>query len=252
MIGVPPSQRGFVSRNVVLSVGFALAVASLAAFEQPAIVPVLSPGLHTETLRRANAPAINYTISGPPDSGLALVPLVLALHYGGEPFDGSGRGVVELLVGPALAELGAVIVAPDALVAGWDSRVNEEAGMFLLDAVRRSYRVDAKRAVVTGFSMGGMGTWHYAAKYPDQFCAAVPVAGRPPALSDRWRVPIFAVSSRRDIVVPMAPTEQAIASLKKQGMNAEMVILDAPTHFQTSGHVEGLRRAVPWLKAACR
>ena len=181
----------------------------------------------------------------------ALV-LGLALHFGGEPTDGYGESVIGQLVGPALAELGAVIVAPDALARGWDAAANEEAVMRLLDHVARRYNVDRQRVVVTGFSMGGTGTWHYAAKFPDRFSAALPVAGRPPAAGGAWRVPVFAVGSRRDTVAPMGPTVQRVEELKKLGVNAEMVVLDTPTHYETAAHVEGLQRAVPWLQEIWR
>jgi len=236
-----------VTRIVVGLLAVALAVP---AAVQEREVPLLPPGLHTRTLVRDPAPAVQYAIQVP--RGLrpgVHAPLVLALHYGGEPFDSSGRGVIELLVGPALADLGAVIVAPDALVSGWDAPVNEAAALDLLDRVARRYDTDPARVVVTGFSMGGAGTWHFASAHPERFSAALPVAGRPPASEGNWRVPVFAVGSRRDAVVPIGPTVERIAELKAKGLTAEMVILETPTHYQTAAHADGLSRAVSWLKA---
>ena len=34
------------------------------------------------------------------------------------------------------------------------------------------------KVAVTGFSMGGRGSWQYAAKFPDRFTAAMPVAAQ--------------------------------------------------------------------------
>jgi predicted peptidase len=219
-------------------------------------VPVFGPGLHTATLERAGKPTIGYALFVPSGSDSeARRPLVLALHFGvqGGPSLGAGRSLVELLIGPAMTAFGAVIVAPDALDKGaWNTPQNEDAVLALLDAVIRSYPIDPKKVIVTGFSMGGAGTWHFAGKYPDRFAAAVPVAGRPAesAGSDRprWRVPVFAVHSRRDQVVPIGPTEARIAELKREGVNAELVALDRPTHFDTSAFTDGVRQAVPWLR----
>ena len=215
-------------------------------------VPVLGPGLHTRTLEREAGPSIGYAISVPPTYNRATpAPLVLALHFGvqGGPSLFAGRDLLRILIAPGLAELGAVIVAPDALDGGpWNTPQNEEAVLGLLDAVMRSYSIDPRRVIVTGFSMGGAGTWHFAGKYPDRFAAAVPVAGRPPESAARWRVPVFAVHSRSDRVVPIGPTEQRIDELKRAGVRAELVALETPTHFQTGAHAEGLRRAVPWLR----
>jgi predicted peptidase len=218
----------------------------------PPDVPVLSPGVYTRALERDDGPRLWYAISVPSTYNHATpVPLVLALHFGvqGGSSQYAGRDVLRILIGPALAELGAVMVAPDALEGGpWTTPDNERAVLALLDAVTKSYRIDAKKVIVTGFSMGGAGTWHFAAKYPNRFSAAVPVAGRPPDTMQGWRVPVFAVHSRNDQVVPIAPAERRVDELKRAGVSAEIVVLDGPTHFQTSAHAEGLKRAVPWLR----
>ncbi len=111
-----------------------------------------------------------------------------------------------------------------------------------------SYSIDAKKVLVTGFSMGGAGVWHFAGKYPDRFSAAVAVAGRPPESAAGWRVPILAVHSRNDEVVPIGPAETRIAELKKAGLRAEFIPLTGISHYETNRFVDGLRRAVPWIK----
>jgi predicted peptidase len=236
-----------------VAVGTVILLGTLQASTFAAVdVPVLGPGLYTRTLERDAGPTIGYAISVPPTYNRATpVPLVLALHFGvqGGPSLFAGRDLLRLLIAPGLTDLGAVIVAPDALNGGpWDASQNEEAVLWLLDSVMRSYNVDPKKVIVTGFSMGGAGTWHFAGKYPDRFAAAVPVAGRPAATAASWRVPVFAVHSRSDRVVPIDATEKRIAELKRAGVRAELVALDSPTHFQTSAHAEGLRQAVPWLR----
>ena len=221
---------------------FAQALASL---------PVLAPGLHSQTLPRANQPTIHYAISIPRNySPSARVPLILALHFGvGDGGSaGAGRDVVGILIGPALAALGAIIVAPDSMGGDWSSPENESAVNALLDMVLASYSVDTKKIAVTGFSMGGTGSWHFAAKYPERFSAAIPVAGRPPASAYGWRLPILAIHSRDDQVAPIGPTETRISELHKSGINAKLIVLTGVTHFETYRFVDGLRQAVPWLR----
>lgn len=217
--------------------------------DTPAVTKLaaLAPGIHSETMRLEDGGAIRYAISIPPNySPSARVPLVLALHYAGGP--GSGRSMLEFLVRPAFAELGAIIVAPDSLRGDWSTPPNERGVNALLDAVLATYSIDAKKVAVTGYSMGGAGTWYWAANYPDRFTAAIPVAGRPTGEVRSWRVPVFAIHSRDDEVMRIGPTEQRIDELKKMGKTAEIVVLTGITHFQTDRHVDGLRRAVPWLK----
>jgi predicted peptidase len=211
-------------------------------------VPVLSSGVHSQTLQRQGASPVHYAISVPAGySPSSKVPLVLALHFAGDP-NGAGQAVMEILIRPALADLGAIIVAPDSLRGGWDTAENDRGVNQLLDAVIASYSVDTKKIVVTGFSMGGRGTWYFGGKYPQRFSAAVPVAGVPPASAAGWRLPVFAVHSRNDEVAPIGPTEARIKELQKDGTRAELVALTGITHYQTYRFVDGLRRAVPWLR----
>ncbi|MBI2828591.1 MAG: dienelactone hydrolase family protein [Acidobacteria bacterium] len=219
-----------------------------AAGEAATTVPVLPPGVHNQTLSRDGGEAIRYAISIPPGySPAARVPLVLALHFGGNPV-GAGRAVLDLLIRPALADLGAIVVAPDSIDGGWSGRQNEHAVHTLLDAVLKTYSVDPRKVIVTGFSMGGAGTWHWANKFPERFSAAIPVAGRPTGSASAWRVPVFAVHSQDDERVPIGPAQRQIEELKQLGKNAEIVVLTGITHYETSRYVEGLRRAVPWVK----
>jgi predicted peptidase len=225
---------------------YALAAALLASMPAAAQVPVLPPGVTNQTLGLAGAPPVHYAMSIPAGyTRTTPVPLILALHFGGDP-NGAGRAMLDILIAPALGELGAIIVAPDSAGGGWNTAQNEMAVNALLAAVEKSYNVDLTRVIVTGFSMGGAGTWYWAGKYPDRFSAAIPVSGRP--TSGAWRVPVFAVHSRDDQTVPIGPAERRITELQQQGVNARMVVLRGIQHYETYKFVNGLRQAVPWIQ----
>jgi predicted peptidase len=85
------------------------------------------------------------------------------------------------------------------------------------------YSIDRARIAVSGFSMGGAGSWHFAARYPERFSAAISVAGRPPESVSGWRLPILAIHSRDDQVMPIGPTETRIAELQKSGVHAKLI-----------------------------
>jgi predicted peptidase len=217
--------------------------------------PVLAPGIHNLTLARTDEPAIGYAISIPRGYSPATpVPLILALHFGVGAGDatGAGEAVLQILVGPAFADLGAIIVAPDSARGNWSSTENETAVNVLLDTVLARYAIDTKRIAVTGFSMGGSGSWHFAEKYPERFSAAIPVAGRPPSSASGWHLPVLAVHSRDDQIAPFEPTAARIAELKKAGVNATLISLTGVTHYETNRFAGALRKAVPWLNEVWR
>jgi len=233
---------------------FRVMICVLAVWLAPAVVgaqgqvPVVSPGVHDLTFAQTNAPPIHFALSVPQGYRGQPVPLILALHFGGDP-NGAGRAMLDILILPAMADLGALIVAPDALGGGgWGSAPNEKAVNALLASVEKSYAIDVTRVIVTGYSMGGAGAWHWAGKYPERFSAAVPVAGRPAEASSPWRVPVFAVHSRDDQVNPIGPTEQRVADLKKSGVNARLVVLTGVSHYETNRFAAALRQAVPWIR----
>ena len=203
--------------------------------------------IHDEVLPQQDGPPLHYAISVPRDYSRQPVPLILALHFGGDP-RGAGHAVLQILVQPALGELGAIIVAPDSLDGGWNTAANEQAVNALVAQIEKKYTVDQKKVIVTGFSMGGAGVWYWANKYPDRFSAAIPLAGRPTPSPDGWRVPVFAVHSRADQTVPIGPTEQRIAVLKQRGVNAQLVTVNGIQHYETYRFVEPLRQAVPWVR----
>ncbi len=55
--------------------------------------------------------------------------------------------------------------------------LGENDVLCVLDEVMRHYSIDATRVYLTGFSMGGGGTWYLSNHYPDRFAAVAPMAG---------------------------------------------------------------------------
>src|SRR5260221_3832642 len=213
--------------------------------------PAVAPGMHELKVARAADPAINYPISIPANSSPAKpVPLILALHFGvgGGDAAGAGSDVVKILVGPALEGLGAIIVAPDSVRGSWSTPENEKAVNALLDMVLARYAIERKKIAVTGYSMGGAGSWHFAEKFPERFSAAIPVSGTPPESASGWRLPVFAIHSRDDQIAPFDPTEARIAELQKTGVNAKLIPLSGITHYEMDRFQDALRQAVPWLR----
>ena len=95
------------------------------------------------------------------------------------------------------------------------------------------YAIDKKKIAVTGYSMGGTGSWYFAEKFPGRFSAAIPIAGTPPQSPSGWRLPVLAIHSHDDQVAAFHPTEVRIAELQKAGVNAKLIALSGITHYET-------------------
>ncbi len=208
-----------------------------------------SPQVRLESL--AGGP--RYTLVVPGDyTGEQAVPLVLALHFGGTATAHYGRAVAEQLVEPALRPLGAVAVAPDCTSGSWAHPDCEAGALRVLDRVESQFRIDRRRVLVTGYSMGGIGTWELAARHPERFTAAVVMAGRPsPQMAQaQWRVPLYVIHARDDEILPLEPTEGVVQALRARAVAVELVVLDGVTHYETHRFVAPLAAALPWLRAA--
>ena len=207
------------------------------------------PGIHEQTLPLPGGQTLRYTLAIPESyRGGQPAPLVVALHFGGRVTPFYGRGMLEALVLPALAELEAIVVAPDALDRGWDDALDEGAVLALMDHLGATLAIDRQRVLCMGYSMGGVGTWYLASRHPDRFTAAIPIAGRPPAPL-QVKVPVYALHGREDEVMPIGPTESLINQLSAGGADARLVIVNDATHYQTDRFVDPLRVAAGrWLR----
>jgi cyclophilin family peptidyl-prolyl cis-trans isomerase/dienelactone hydrolase len=205
-------------------------------------------GIHELVLERAGEEPVRYGLSLP-ENWKAGAPLVLALHYAGHGAPYYGKVMLENLIEPALRDLDAVIVAPDCPSSSWSNTDSESAVLALVALVAETYRTDPGRVVITGYSMGGMGSWYLAARHPDRFSAVIPMAGSPRGadLKAIARTPLYAIHSRTDDVVPLKPTEDAVTELQKAGARAELVVVDVP-HYESARFQPFLKKAVAWIR----
>jgi len=103
------------------------------------------------------------------------VPLLLFLHWAG----GDGPGVIASdFIRAAADAYGAILVAPSA-DPSCDWSGNEDCMsqvVLLLQRLKRKLPIDDDRVVLSGFSMGGRGSFSTSAAYPSALAGVVPVA----------------------------------------------------------------------------
>lgn len=216
-----------------------------------ALLRQLPPGLHQKVIDIPEIGVVRYAIEIPHNyNDRSSVPFVLALHFGyqgEEPPPFTGQGMIEAFR-PALSELGAVVIAPDVLGGNWSAATNEKLAVWLTERALESYAIDRKQVFVTGFSMGGAGTWHVAARHQDLFTAAIPVAARVPEDAVDWKILLYVIHSDADEVVPYDVAKQHAEELKAKGVNIEFKTINGLTHFRTGDYAPFVRDAFVWLQ----
>ncbi len=224
-----------------------LTTALLGTLVQPPLGQ-LEPGLRNASIDVDGVGTVTFGIWVPRDFNPDEPrPLVLALHPGGSTGAGYGAQFLRGIVAPALQDWGAIIVSPDAPGRGWDNDTSERAVMALVEDVRGRATIDTERILVTGFSMGGRGTWYMASRHPDLFTAAVPMAARSNK-DDAAKVgdmPVFIIHARDDEVVPFGPAEELAQEMETRGQNVSFLPLDGVGHFRMG--VAPLDAAGDWI-----
>jgi predicted peptidase len=210
-----------------------------------------SPGrIRNRTLAVAKVGTITYGISEPgrPDAADPR-PLILALHPGGDRVAYYGSRFMQQVVMPALGDMRAVMIAPDCPAPSWADPLADQAVLALIEKVRQEYNIDRRKILVTGFSMGGRGTWFMASRHPDLFTGAIVMAG--PAGSEpldrRGMIPTYVIHSKDDQVVPFGPAEQAARQLEAMGRPVKFEALAGLGHYDMGRYADALRRAGRWI-----
>ena len=213
--------------------------------------PVPQATLTNTVFERADGRMMTYGIALPADHEAnpdEPRPLVLALHPGGSsPYYGSGfmRGIVE----PALREWKAIIVAPDVPARRWNNEISEQAVLALMKDVMDRHVVDRGRILVTGFSMGGRGTWFLATRHSELFTGAIPMAasrGDDP-LDGLGTMPVHMIHSPDDEVVPYPPAEETAELLRTRNHDVRLTAVGGVGHYDMTAYVDPLRMAGEWM-----
>jgi predicted peptidase len=172
-------------------------------------------------------------------------PLVVALHGLGASEDSMFSPVYGGV--PKLAEQhGFIVVAPLGYrvdggygyfrVAGQSNRrteLSEQEVMEVVQQVKQQY----SRIYLMGHSMGGIGTWALAAKYPDLWAALGPISGTGnPATVEKMRaIPEIVVHGDADDVVPVTGTRAMVAEMKKLGVEVKYIEVPGGNHGNVAG-----------------
>ena len=118
---------------------------------------------------------------------------------------------------------------------GWNSGVAEADDFEAWADVARHYALDPSRTVVTGYSMGGYGTYRMIARWPDLFAAGFSVVGIPgvadPMLPGLRNVPLMMWNAVADELVNVRSAENAATRLTDLGLRFTYWLFPTADHL---------------------
>jgi len=185
----------------------------------------------------ADGKEAKYVLFVPADyKGDKPYPLILFLHGSGETLDAEGKNLgkqAKVGIGPVVLKqektFPAFVIFPQSQKRTWNADSEDgKRAMAILEAVQTEYKIDDKRLYLTGLSMGGHGTWSFAAAYPDKWAAIVPICGaadfrdkdaaKAKAMAPKIKdIPCWCFHGDADKSVPVDRAREMIAALKEAG-----------------------------------
>jgi predicted peptidase len=214
-----------------------------------------------------NGVTYRYVVSVPDDwTANRAWPVILFLH--GSVERGSD-GVRQAKVGlGAEVEMRperwpAVVVMPQCRPeADWSAPAMEAQVLAALEASMQEFHGDSRRVYLTGFSMGGYGTWAIAARHPKLFAALVPISGgvvwpTPARIVDEIPyasiaekvagIPSWVFHGGADRNVFVTESREMVKLLRTMNANVRYTEYDGAAHFGTWDRAYAEPELPTWL-----
>ena len=159
-------------------------------------------------------------------------PLIVFLHGAGDVkknVEDIKEDIVNHIEGISKKDFPFVVISPASGKHGWNTRQILQ----ILDETIVRWNIDPNRIYLTGFSMGGFGTFHVACDSPKTFAAIAPVAGggEVERVERLKSVPTWAFHGDADDVVPYECSSKMIEAMKDAGcVEAKLTTLEGAGH----------------------
>ena len=211
------------------------------------------PGLSSYDLSVAGQGTRSAVVWVPPERAAPRV-LVVLLHgrtgpgaAPGKDALAPGRSLVSCLAAPALGALDPILIAPISTSGEWWQRSETELVLGLVLAARTRWPEAGSRAVIAGYSNGGIGSWYFARLYPEYFRAAIPMAFNDTIVGES-RLPIYAIAGTKDEQFDFQRVREAVQLLQARGGDVTLDQKYRGSHFAMCNYVPELTRAGRWLE----
>ncbi len=107
--------------------------------------------------------------------------------------------------------------------------------MNVFNMVKKEFNIDENRIFLSGHSMGGWGTYFYAAKHPEIWAGVAPIAGG--GIDDRFapgdkvkNLPFLVMQGEKDMIVKPDVSRASVAKMKALGMKHTYIEVPGADH----------------------
>ncbi len=193
-------------------------------------------------------------------------PLIVSLHGAGERGNDNQQQLKflpqQMAKSPCREKFPCFVLAPQCPhKMNWSSPVIQDNSSadnekLLLDQIHQlildvcsKYPIDQQRIYITGYSMGGFGSWSMIARYPELFAAAVPICGggKPETVSRFSQMPLWIAHGEADQTIPVSASRRMVKALQQVGSSPVYIELQGVTHDSWSPTYDEQSGMLEWL-----
>ena len=133
-----------------------------------------------------------------------------------------------------------ILVAPSSDGKHWLDIDYEKRVITLVKQLIKYWPIDPEKVIITGYSNGGIGSWHYAKKYPKLFTAGLPIAGS--YRSSKIKVPLYILHGEKDDLFAVEQIETTISESIEKGSKITYKKIPDFTHFSACSYTQELQQ----------
>ena len=180
-----------------------------------------------------NGSGYKYWLYIPPTmSKRNKIPLVVFLHGRGECSD-DGSGVNKYGLGKYIKkgqDYEFMFAAPQ-LPSEYCTTFNASRVMNLIETLKKEYPIDPNRIIITGFSLGGNGTYRMVKNYPNYFAGAMPLAASTGFEENMTKTTIWAIHGKDDNQVSWGSEKKAMEQVISINPKSKYTLLEGRGHM---------------------
>lgn len=204
----------------------------------------LKSGVHEVNIRMTNGKDWQMMISVPEKiHEMSEKNMILALHWGVRSF--GYEEFMQCLIFPVIDTSKYIVVAPFAEKQAWWDPPKEQQVRRLTSLIREYWFID--KIIAAGYSDGGTGSVHFAAKHSDVIDGAIAMAGFYKYVNT-YGVPTYVIHDIRDQLFSYARAKAVMEMNQKNSPDLVFITSERLGHYKACSYVDLFRDGIQWME----
>lgn len=202
-----------------------------------------APGLYENDMELSDGKFWNYKLKVPNVQNDRQVALIIGLVWAGEIND--HHTYFDCLLEPSFTEIDAILFVPADNFGTWVNADVEQRILEFINYAKLHWPINPDQIVITGYSIGGYGSWYYTMNHDTIFRAGIPMASIH-GFRQNPKLPIYGICGDQDELVDCGQMERLVNNSSSNLSAFEIV--NGLTHFEACNYQNSMTNAANWLE----